>query len=1066
MAAHEAADDDGEEEGEGYAEQVAAGRDGADEHHLVHLHGADDELMQRHTQRKARQRPDEGQQVDLAEDVAVDLVVEEAQHLDGGQLLFALAKVHADEVVEHHGGQRSGTDDDQDDHIVQAADEVVEHFGRVLHEGDAADVIAGQQVGAQGVAVVRGGAVGLAVNGVPLRQGAARQRPELRLREVQPGEDVVLGDAGQGQRFAAAVAGLHLKGVAHRKAQALGGLLGQDGTAVVKGDGLVPLPGAEGEICGHLALVFRRHDAYGLLVAAGIVDGHALVVETAPAGHIGAGIQHIAQTVFHGKGSGVAVRDGQVAVVQLGGLAVEHGQDGILDAKADEQQGRAARHAQHGHEEALLIPEQVASRGLLGKAHVLPQRGDVFEEDALAGHRRTGQEQGGGLLAQAGAAGLPGGDADDGRTEQDASHGHAGVELQGEGGQAEHHGLIGLPDDGGEDDEAHRHAQDAAQDAGGQAVEQVLARNGCVGVAQRFQGAHLQAVLVHHAGHGGGGHQCRHQEEEHREDPCDGVHPVGILLKGDEAHGAVPVEDVPLAVLDVRDLLFGIVDLLLAVSEFLFRLGFLRLVFGAGGVQLLFAGIVFGPAVIQPGAGIGELLFGGSKGGIGRGGAGGKPQLALHQFQLHLPQSGFGLGDEFRIGKAGRGEEPLGIHLPLALVQLLLVAVELGVDAVVGGLCLGEGIPQLSVFFVGGFGLVERFLRVVERGLGIGQQRVGHLLQVDQKLDLLELVFKFQDLLLAVQHLVRTALHGVGQGGFLLGQLRFAGGVLRFALLQLRFGGGELGFGLVELLLGLCKLAFGLRFLLVVGLFGIGQFGSGVVDEGFPAGGALCAADGGQSVGDGVHGCLVFIGIIVILVGVFGLDITDGVIIGGQLTVRDVDDGVQNAIAGGGSLLVGGKMQRVLHLPHHGIRGAGETIGAVRQGQRSADGDLFPVAHDMHDAFVGSFGHPAGQQQRAVHILGRVGTGVCRELLDAQDSGLVGAGPAALGVQILHRLDRCDALGRGNGVDVVLGKAEGGEDAQVEYVLLYVIFLPGDPHTGRKAGKARQDHHAQCHDAE
>ena len=83
------------------------------------------------------------------------------------------------------------------------------------------------------------------------------------------------------------------------------------------------------------------------------------------------------------------------------------------------------------------------------------------------------------------------------------------------------------------------------------------------------------------------------------------------------------------------------------------------------------------------------------------------------------------------------------------------------------------------------------------------------------------------------------------------------------------------------------------------------------------------------------------------------------------------------------------------------------------------------MAHDVHDAFIGGFGHPACQQQRAVHILGRVGTGVCRELLDAQDSGLVGAGPAALGVQILHRLDRCDALGRGNGVDVVLGKAEG-----------------------------------------
>ena len=75
-----------------------------------------------------------------------------------------------------------------------------------------------------------------------------------------------------------------------------------------------------------------------------------------------------------------------------------------------------------------------------------------------------------------------------------------------------------------------------------------------------------------------------------------------------EAHGAVPVEDVPLAVLDVRDLLFGIIDLLLAVSELLLRLGFLRCVFGAGGVQLLLAGIVFSPAVIQPGGSIKDEL--------------------------------------------------------------------------------------------------------------------------------------------------------------------------------------------------------------------------------------------------------------------------------------------------------------------------------------------------------------------------------------------------------------------------------------------------------------------------
>ena len=447
--------------------------------------------MQRDAQRQTHQRTDEGQQVDLTEDVAVDFFIVEAEDLDGGQLLFALAEVDADEVVEHHGGQCGGADDDQNDDIVQTADEVVEHLHRILDEGNAADVVASQQVGAQGVPVGAGGAAGLAVNGVPRREHTAVQSLQLGLREVQPGEHIVLGNAGQGQRLAAAIARLDLKGVADRKAKALGGLFGQDDAAVVERNGVVPLTGPEGEVGGHLGLVLSRDDAGGLLVAAGVVEGHALVVEAAPAGHVDAGIQHVGQAVFQFQRLFVAERDGQVAVVQLGGLLAQHGQDRILNAEADQQQSRAARNAEDRHEEALFIPEQVACGGLLGEAHPFPQRGQVLEEDALSGGRCAGEQQGGGLFLQAGAARFPCGEADDGGTEQDAAQRHARIELQGEGGQTEHHGLIGLPDDSGEHDETHDHAHDAAQNAGGKAVEEVLARNFGVGVAQRFQCAHL-----------------------------------------------------------------------------------------------------------------------------------------------------------------------------------------------------------------------------------------------------------------------------------------------------------------------------------------------------------------------------------------------------------------------------------------------------------------------------------------------------------------------------------------------------------------------------------------------
>ena len=96
MPPHGKTDHNGEQHGQRHCQQIAAGCNGANEHQLIHFYGQDDEPVQRHAQQQAHAGADEGQKLDLAEDVAVHFFVIETQHLDGGKLLFALGKVDAD----------------------------------------------------------------------------------------------------------------------------------------------------------------------------------------------------------------------------------------------------------------------------------------------------------------------------------------------------------------------------------------------------------------------------------------------------------------------------------------------------------------------------------------------------------------------------------------------------------------------------------------------------------------------------------------------------------------------------------------------------------------------------------------------------------------------------------------------------------------------------------------------------------------------------------------------------------------------------------------------------------
>ena len=106
------------------------------------------------------------------------------QHLDGGQLLFALCQVHADQVIQHHRRQGRSTHDDQHHHRVQAHDEVVEHGGGILCKGGSGHIVAGQQGLTHGVAVGGTVAAGLGVYRVPGDILGAQQGLQLGIGHI------------------------------------------------------------------------------------------------------------------------------------------------------------------------------------------------------------------------------------------------------------------------------------------------------------------------------------------------------------------------------------------------------------------------------------------------------------------------------------------------------------------------------------------------------------------------------------------------------------------------------------------------------------------------------------------------------------------------------------------------------------------------------------------------------------------------------------------------------------------------------------------------------------------
>ena len=267
--------------------------------------------------------------------------------------------------------------------------------------------------------------------------------------------------------------------------------------------------------------------------------------------------------------------------------------------------------------------------------------------------------------------------------------------------------LIGRPDDQREQCAAAEVAQQAACQRRAARVEQVLGQDRTAAVAQRPERADLGALVVDHAGHGGGAHQRGDEEEEHREHGGQPLHDLGVALKAGIAGVGGAVEDVQLRRFQVGQLLTG-------VGQVGLRVGGLAVQFRHAVLILFNAVVVFLPAILQRPA---AVLIGGEAG------------FVLIDTALELVEGFFGGVQLGALGGVLTVQLRLsGGELGATVVDLLFCRVQLGL-----GVCqlvgLGVQLDALGVQLAGA--LVQLCAVLVEGGF-LGLQRRPGVLQLFQ----------------------------------------------------------------------------------------------------------------------------------------------------------------------------------------------------------------------------------------------------------------------------------------------------------------------------------------------
>ena len=420
-------------------------------------------------------------------------------------------------------------------------------------------------------------------------------------------EHIVFRQVGDGDLRPAAVPVHQGDGVAHAHVQHVGQLLGDHRAVLGQAHFRVVLPVAQVDKVAEPLLVGHGEQVHVAVQAAAVaLGGDGLVGHGHPLGHQLAAVQHggdLSQLVF-----GDVVHQADLGAVRgnLVVLLVKHVVQGVADAEAGDNQGGTAADADDRHPEPLLVPEQVAYGHLPGKGHPLPQRANPLQQHPAAGLGALGPHELGGHRGESGEAGGKGRTGDAQHRRAHGEQRHIGKEEQLHVPHGVEH-LPGVEDNSGDNGDAHSQAQHAPKEGGEETVPHILQGDGAAAVPQGLQAADLHPLVLHHAGHGGQAHQGRHQEENQGEHAGQVAHPLRILLVGHVAHVGVPVQDVPLAVLNLGHLPAGVVELLPGVGQLLLRLGPAVGVLGLAVQQLLIG-------VVQLLLGVGELA---GQGGLG-----------------------------------------------------------------------------------------------------------------------------------------------------------------------------------------------------------------------------------------------------------------------------------------------------------------------------------------------------------------------------------------------------------------------------------------------------------------
>ena len=308
----------------------------------------------------------------------------------------------------------------------------------------------------------------------------------------------MLANAADGEVGGAVIAVRQGQGIARSDAQRFGHLLGHDHALLPQRDLFAGDPLMQVGKIGKAVRILGDHQ----------VNIHLAVRAVLPGGfHRNGqrfnGVVGVIKVIVDGAALGGLLLGDDRQQVIVENFAVLLGDDGvqrIRDAKARHQQRGAAGYTDDRHPETLFVAQQVAAGDLPAKGQPPPQRGDALQQDALAGLGGAGQHQGGGILLQGGAAGQ--------RCDADRQHDKGAACKKclpqpprcGDGRHVVHHRICG-PDDGRERLEPDRQPEHRARCRRRKGVEQILLHDGCVRIAERLQGADLQALLLDHAGH-------------------------------------------------------------------------------------------------------------------------------------------------------------------------------------------------------------------------------------------------------------------------------------------------------------------------------------------------------------------------------------------------------------------------------------------------------------------------------------------------------------------------------------------------------------------------------------